>query len=72
MKDKQSFEDWLDDYRVKFYERTKGMSDDEVGDMVNRTTNEAAKKYGFKVIKSSPYVNMGEFNFNIKDKLNLL
>jgi hypothetical protein len=64
----QTFEDWLDDYRTAFYERTKNIADADVGKQISISAHEAAKQFGFSIIKASPYVNTEKINLNLLKK----
>jgi hypothetical protein len=55
--EEQTFEDWLDDTRIRMYEETKDMSEAEVGKLIRGRARKAAEKYGFQLIETSPYAD---------------
>jgi hypothetical protein len=55
--EEQTFEDWLDDTRIRMYEETKNMPEAEIGKMISDSARKSAEEYGFQIIKASPYAN---------------
>jgi hypothetical protein len=53
----QTFEDWLDETRVRMYEETKNMSNADIGKLISGSARAAAEEYGFQIIKESPYAS---------------
>jgi hypothetical protein len=50
--EEQTFEDWLDDTRIRMYEETKDMPEAEVGKLISASAREAAEEYGFQLTQS--------------------
>jgi transposase len=48
-----NFEDQLDEIRIKIYEKTKGMSKDEIIKSVNSSAQTIADRYGIHIIKNA-------------------
>jgi hypothetical protein len=42
--EEQTFEDWLDDTRIRMYEETKDMSEAELGKLISGRARKAAGK----------------------------
>ncbi|MDR1560582.1 MAG: hypothetical protein LBS84_12995 [Clostridiales bacterium] len=49
------FEIQLDKIRVDLYEETKNMTNAEAAHEINESTHKLAERYGFKIIKSTPF-----------------
>jgi hypothetical protein len=61
----QTFEDWLDETRVRMYEETKNMSNADIGKLISDSARAAAEEYGFQIIKESPYATHQKLTMNI-------
>jgi hypothetical protein len=61
----QTFEDWLDETRVRMYEETKNMSNADIGKLISGSARAAAEEYGFQIIKESPYATHPKLKMNI-------
>jgi hypothetical protein len=51
MRKSDPIQDELDQIRIKIYEETKHMSSDKIHEYFRKTTEKAAKKYGFTIGK---------------------
>jgi hypothetical protein len=61
----QTFEDWLDETRVRMYEETKDMSNADIGKLISGSARAAAEEYGFQIIKESPYATHQKLKMNV-------
>jgi hypothetical protein len=52
----QTFEDQLEEIRIRLYEETKDMPTADAVRLVNDRARKIGEKYGFRLIKESPYV----------------
>jgi hypothetical protein len=47
------FENWLDEIRVKLYEQTKNLREEDVIKAVNADAERIAAQYGFSIVKAA-------------------
>jgi hypothetical protein len=52
MNNNNSNDDWIHKIRIDIYEKTKNMSIEEFQDYFQKSAEEAAQIYGFKIVKS--------------------